>query len=187
MVGLGDLPGGDFFSEAYGVSADGNVVVGQSRGAMGDEAFVWTHAGGMVGLGDLAGGSFGSVASGVSADGGVVVGRASGTSGDEAFVWTHAGGMQSLSDILSGNGVDLTGWQLRQALGVSADGQTIVGEAINPDGFREAYVATIPTVVPVPAAIWLFASALGLMGGMRKGRTRWNTPDLQVREETLHR
>src|SRR5438876_4812270 len=29
MTGLGDLPGGDFSSAAYGVSADGSVVVGR--------------------------------------------------------------------------------------------------------------------------------------------------------------
>ena len=28
MVGLGDLPGGSFYSHAYGVSGDGSVVVG---------------------------------------------------------------------------------------------------------------------------------------------------------------
>ena len=30
MVGLGDLPGGGFSSDAFGVSYDGSVVVGQS-------------------------------------------------------------------------------------------------------------------------------------------------------------
>ena len=37
-----------------GISADGSVVVGQSR----DQAFRWTQATGMVGLGDLPGGIF---------------------------------------------------------------------------------------------------------------------------------
>jgi hypothetical protein len=34
--GLGDLAGGDFFSKAYGVSADGSVVVGESYSASGE-------------------------------------------------------------------------------------------------------------------------------------------------------
>ena len=56
LVGLGDLPGGVFFSEAYATSADGSVVVGYSSSAEGFEAFRWTEATGMVGLGDVSGG-----------------------------------------------------------------------------------------------------------------------------------
>ena len=48
MVGLGDLPGGDFYSTAYGVSADGSVVVGRGRSASGVEAFRWTEATGTI-------------------------------------------------------------------------------------------------------------------------------------------
>jgi len=52
---LGDLAGGDFASDALGVSADGSVVVGSSSSALGfSEPFRWTSEGGMVGLGDLA-------------------------------------------------------------------------------------------------------------------------------------
>ena len=60
MVGLGDLPGGDFYSQGWGVSADGSVVVGRSNivSSLGMEAFRWTEAEGMVGLGDLPGGFF---------------------------------------------------------------------------------------------------------------------------------
>ena len=50
MVGLGDLPGGDFSSGAYGVSGDGSVIVGYGSSASGLEAFRWTSDGGMVGL-----------------------------------------------------------------------------------------------------------------------------------------
>jgi uncharacterized membrane protein len=42
MVGLGDLPGGEFFSHGAGVSADGSVVVGGGTSASGFEAFRWT-------------------------------------------------------------------------------------------------------------------------------------------------
>ncbi|MCP5188801.1 MAG: PEP-CTERM sorting domain-containing protein, partial [Pseudomonadales bacterium] len=47
MIGLGDLPYGEFWAEATGVSADGRVVVGQGRGveyadnAGADRAAVW--------------------------------------------------------------------------------------------------------------------------------------------------
>jgi probable HAF family extracellular repeat protein len=48
---LGDLPGGSLFSRAFGVSADGLVVVRGSTSASGDVAYRWTSGGGMVGLG----------------------------------------------------------------------------------------------------------------------------------------
>jgi probable HAF family extracellular repeat protein len=51
MVGLGDLPGGDFYSLAYGVSADGSVIVGQANTGS-EEAFLWTPSLGMVNLRD---------------------------------------------------------------------------------------------------------------------------------------
>ncbi len=48
MTGLGDLPGGDFSSEALGVSGDGTrpitQIVGQSNSANGNEAFIWSEA-----------------------------------------------------------------------------------------------------------------------------------------------
>jgi probable HAF family extracellular repeat protein len=50
MIGLGDLPGGGFYSLGLGVSSDGAVVVGQGEIAGGMEAFRWTQGTGMVGL-----------------------------------------------------------------------------------------------------------------------------------------
>jgi probable HAF family extracellular repeat protein len=150
MVGLGDFAGGEFRSNAYGVSADGSVVVGFATSALGQEAFRWTSEGGMVGLGDFAAGTFRSRAYGVSADGSVVVGF--GVSGSvyeasayEAFYWTASGGMQNLNDMLTDNyNLDLTGWHLTEAIGVSGDGLTIVGNGTNPQGFSEPWIATIP-------------------------------------------
>src|SRR5215211_3799564 len=53
MIGLGDLPGGFFESEAYGVSGDGNVVVGLATpnfysGSEIKMPFRWTSETGMV-------------------------------------------------------------------------------------------------------------------------------------------
>ena len=81
FMGLGDLPGGDFYSVAFGVSDDGTTVVGWSRGPdpgipfrTSYEAFRWTEAEGMVGLGDLDTTFVFSRANDVSADGSVIVG-----------------------------------------------------------------------------------------------------------------
>jgi probable HAF family extracellular repeat protein len=72
--GLGCLPGGESYSAARAVSADGSTVVGTSGSANGfREAFRWTKAGGMKGLGALGGGTFFSDAYSVSSNGSVVV------------------------------------------------------------------------------------------------------------------
>lgn len=162
---LGDLTGGGFNSSANGVSADGSVVVGVSDSAFGTEAFRWT-GGVMTGLGFLAGGVPQSFANGVSANGLRVVGDGGTGAGTEAFIWEPtAGGMLRLFDVLIAQGATgLTGWTLQRATGISDDGNTIVGTGINPLGFTEGFVA----VIPVPPAVWLFGSALGVMGWMRR-------------------
>jgi probable HAF family extracellular repeat protein len=128
LIWLGTL-GGDR-SVAWGVSADGSVVVGVAWNAAGQRrAFRWTAARGMQDLGTL-GGSV-SVAAGVSADGSVVVGWAYNAAGDErAFRWTAAGGMQNLGTL---------GGDFSTAWGVSADGSVVVGGARNAAGQTRAF------------------------------------------------
>lgn len=163
MVGLGYLPGGSS-SFANAVSADGLVVVGGSSSTLGGQAFRWI-GGVMTGLGDLEGGDFGSVARGVSADGSVVVGIGSvvaatiGASGLVPFVWTQANGMRRLFDVLVEQGATgLSGWTLKEATGISADGNWVVGYGVNPNGLGEAFLANIaplsgaPLVVALPDA-----------------------------------
>ena len=128
---LGDLSGGNFFSEAFGVSGDGSVVVGRSISSD-QEAFRWTSGGGMVGLGDLSGGSFLSEANGVSGDGSVVVGRGSIASGPEAFRWTSGGGMAGLGDLSGGTFSSV-------AFGVSENGSVVVGRGSSASGL-EAFI-----------------------------------------------
>ena len=158
ILGLGDLPGGIYRSVPGAGSADMSVVVGLGYSASGEEAFRWTESGGMVGLGDLPGGDFGSGASSVSGDGSIIVGFGTSTSGKEAFVWDEANGMQVLAQVLSNQGIDISGWTLSSATGISADGSTIVGYGINPAGFQEAFIATTPE----PSTALLLG--LGLVG-----------------------
>ena len=49
FIGLGDLPGGDYTSEAYAMTADGNTIVGFSADGSDQErgAFIWDAAHGM--------------------------------------------------------------------------------------------------------------------------------------------
>jgi len=152
MVGLGRLEGS---SEAYAVSADGSVVVGASGTDSRQEAFRWTEESGIVGLGDLPGSGFWSTASAVSADGSVVVGHSeSASGGNEAFIWDEENGMRSLKYVLTNDyGLDLDGWRLQSATGISDDGRTIVGYGFHPDnlGNPEAWIATVPE----PATLFL--------------------------------
>ncbi|MCI0365054.1 MAG: hypothetical protein L0219_14345 [Phycisphaerales bacterium] len=159
IVPLGYLPtveGVVPFSEAYAASADGSVVVGLSRSLAsaqaGWEAFRWTAEGGMEGLGDLPGGAVLSSAFATTANGQIIVGRAGvlgfcspfGCQTDgRAFIWDAQHGLRDLTIVLTDLGIDLTGWELIEARGISANGQFIVGTGFNPAGEVEAWHADI--------------------------------------------
>lgn len=122
MVGLGTLAQ-HASSIAYGVSADGKIIVG----TQGKVAFRWTEEQGMTSLGDLPGGQKRSTAMAVSSDGSVVVGCGSTDDGTEAFRWTAETGLQGLGD--------LTGGSFSSAAeGVSRDGAVVVGRGRSTSG-----------------------------------------------------
>lgn len=123
LVLLGDLPGGPFGSEAWDISADGAVIVGNGPSSEeGVEAFRWTAENGMIGLGHLAGSNATpySVAAAVSADGSVIVGLGTSANAFQAFRRTATSGMKGLgflSEDIRGSG----------AIAVSDDGRTVGG------------------------------------------------------------
>ena len=120
---LGQLPSPDPSSTARAVSADGEVVVGESTGSGSSKVpFRWTAAEGMVDLSVLfPGGESRGYAHDVSADGSVVVGSTHGVVVGQAFRWRQGEGL----DILPSP----PGWEsyTKRATGVSADGSVIVG------------------------------------------------------------
>ena len=132
MVGLGILPGHSR-SEAFAVSGDGKVIVGDTYnlnnpdGA--SEAFRWTAQTGMVVLGDLPGGRRESTTWATNQDGSVVVGLGHSANGEEAFRWTQAGGMVGLGD-LSGGGF------ASEAFALNADGSVVVGQGTTARGLE---------------------------------------------------
>src|SRR5919108_6618237 len=127
--GLGTIAGWSQ-SQAWGVSGDGKVVVGQlSRLGSDTRAFRWTASAGMQDLGMLGGAN--SEAYAASGDGAAIVGRATNSSGNyRPFRWTPTGGMQNLPssppEFVSGDATD-----------VSADGNSVVGVF----GFAERWTA----------------------------------------------
>lgn len=146
---------------AYGVSDDGSVVVGDSGG----EAVRWTSPEGLVALGDPS-----STAYAASADGSIIVGRGS----KGAFLWDTTHGIRPLRDVLQDQGLDLTGWTLSEARDVSADGLTLVGSGINPDGNPEAWIAVLS---PQGSAVLTPETALNAPGGS-------HTVSVQVRDSS---
>jgi probable HAF family extracellular repeat protein len=160
MEGLGSLqPGLVPDGSAFGVSSEGTVIVGYSYNLAGCiEAFRWTEERGMEGLGDLPGGEFRSIALDVSRDGAVLVGEGAiaawdpDVAGREAFMWDRYHGMRSLKQVLEREcGFRLDGWHLTSAEGVSDDGLTVTGLAIDPSGERSGWVARLcPLVVVGP-------------------------------------
>jgi len=154
LQGLGDLVGGYFESDAYAISPDGSTIVGFSQEQTGRRAFRWTSQHGMVSLGLLPDGDTFSEARSASMNGRVIVGTCGTHSrGDQAFVWTTAMGMRAVRDLLVEDyGLDLTGWHLTEATGVSSDGSTIVGSGFNPMGYPDAWIATIPGLAPACSA-----------------------------------
>ena len=130
LTWLGTLPGYNRRSMAWGVSADGSVVVGWAENAAGQRrAFRWTAASGrMDDLGTL-GGDW-SVAYGVSADGAVVVGGTLNTPRQpRAFRWTASRGMEDLNTTYAS--LLTNGSALHYARAISPDGRYIVGGGYN--------------------------------------------------------
>jgi len=127
MQNLGTLGGNQ--SGAYGVSADGSVVVGAAEIApYQPRAFRWQNSS-MQPLGTLPGYDW-SYAYGVSADGAVVVGWARNAAGQErAFRWTASGGMEDLNTTYAS--LLTNGSALWRARAISPDGRYIVGVGYN--------------------------------------------------------
>ncbi|HPD46935.1 MAG TPA: PEP-CTERM sorting domain-containing protein [Anaerohalosphaeraceae bacterium] len=136
---------------AMALSGDGSTIMG-ARSFFGelpyDDSFVWTPEGGYTYLGTIDG-FVSNHALDISYDGSIVVG----TLFDDimnrqehaAYIWTVQSGIRLIQDILENDyGLDLAGWRLTSATGISDDGLTIVGNGFNPLGFEEGWIATIP-------------------------------------------
>jgi uncharacterized membrane protein len=151
-------------SRAFGISRDGSTVVGQSRGGNGLVQAVYWRGGTVTGLGFLSGCSPTSPfessdcvtsALAANADGSVIVGRsllAANNGNDLAWRWTAASGMQDLNLFATNAGINLGGYVLTDAVGLSDDGQYIAGNANNGTQQR-GYVLSIAAGPPPPTTL----------------------------------
>jgi probable HAF family extracellular repeat protein len=142
---LGDVPGGDPYALAWGISADGTTVVGDAHIDGTSEPWLWSAKTGFV-LPDSThdAGWFNAV----SADGSVAVGSV-------GLIWDAVNGMRDLTIVLADEGIDITGWSITSISDVSADGRTMTGYGFNPSGDVEGWIAHLPdavTAAPGPAA-----------------------------------
>jgi uncharacterized membrane protein len=134
------------FSQANAISRDGRIAVGYAADSGNfTMAARWDVLTVAKPLGILPGGRRFSEALATNQNGLVVVGRAGVfPTGTRAFIWDRARGLRDLQNVLTDLGVDTTGWTLRSATGISADGSVICGVGINPAGNTEGWVAVIP-------------------------------------------
>ncbi len=122
VAGVGMEQIGTFYSFARGISGDGNTVAGFETGSAGIyKAFRWTQSGGFE---FSIAGNF-SQGNAVSGDGSIIVGD----NGNGAFRLSNTGGLEALNQVYTS--LLSPGSDLYTALGISSDGQFIVGQGTN--------------------------------------------------------
>ena len=161
VEGLGVMSGFGY-SMANAISANGTYIVGKNGNptvSQDAQAFCWVN-GTMTSLGVLPGYQQ-SIAEDVSNNGiviGVCISTNSYGTSNTPFVWDSQHGMRTLWTVLykEYGMTNISGWKLECVTGISDDGTTLVGDAIDPKGYHRAWIATIPE----PASLLL----LGLGG-----------------------
>jgi probable HAF family extracellular repeat protein len=178
MVDLGTLPG-MLWARGEAASTNGSTIVG--RYSTGSElGFRWTSTGGMAALPLMTGTTSALRPRAVSGDGKVVIGQVvdfAGVPGGQGafgcFIWTPSGGTQPLATHLASLGINLTGWQLSDATGISADGFSMCGVGLfngNPVGWVVRGL-TCPSV-----NVGQIQSIVGCVGGTAQVFTSASSP-----------
>lgn len=137
------LPPGATAGAAFGISADGQVVVGEVVVAGVKQGYRWSEATGPEAITNAPGLNL-AFFTGTDADGSVAVGTGNLPSGSGAIIWDANNGSRLLQDVLDDMGVVVpAGWTLTRASAVSNDGHTIVGSAADAEGNSRAFVARL--------------------------------------------
>ena len=162
--GIGYLPG-DNRSSASRLSSDGSTLLGHSYHSENDgrQMFIWTQAGGMKNLPEPSlwdydyGQGYYRWGLGMSGDGNVVAFsyyRLGGCSGDCDWNFDYVSFVGNpehryyveLTSLIkqAGGGAAIEGWTNFSVRGITDDGNTVYGQAINPDGKQEGFIARFP-------------------------------------------
>src|ERR1044071_4828998 len=132
MVDVGLAPGGTH-AQFLAVTPSGSVFTGDGDiPGVPFHALVWPGQGPLLDLGGLSApsGVLSTRGQAISADGHTIVGSAYESGGSPypyAVIWSSSLGMRDLQIYLSSLGLNLNGWTLRSATGISAAGFTIAG------------------------------------------------------------
>ncbi len=143
---------------------DGSVIVGR----LGGHGFRFSGEAAPL---DSFGGGWTENALALSDDGSIVVGSAwhPALNASVAVIWDAQGHATRLDDLVAQQlGLDISGWSLTAATGVSGDGRTIAGYGLNPSGLTQGFVVT----VPAPSPVTLVLLGLGCVACARRRRDR---------------
>lgn len=162
---LGPIPGYPIDDVANTISSDGQKILGFGRGPNGFDVFRWTPQLGMHALQVAPAGYTGASPLDVTPDGEILVG----TNLGNAFLWRAGAGPMYVKDVLEGEfGMNLSGYTLDYATGISDDARTIVGFGTdNIVGGSFGWVVHLDRSIPTPGGACLLVLA-GLVGSRRK-------------------
>ncbi len=117
------------------LSTDGAIAAGFQQEGTVQRATRWTGVTAQD-LGTLGGNSVGAA---ITADGAIIVGSSNG----RAMIWDATNGMRLLSTVLTNGGVNLAGWTLQNASGISSNGKVIAGTGLHGSKV-EPWLARLP-------------------------------------------
>jgi probable HAF family extracellular repeat protein len=161
---LHSIVGPGAYSTAQDINNNGIIVGNARQPGMSDQYAMIVDENGVIRLLGTLGGNQTRLHAINDADVAVGSSRTGTTSStDQAMIVYDGDNVINLNDEV----IDMTGWEtLSAAYDINGSGQ-IIGTGIRTTGEQAAFLLN---PVPVPAAVWLFASALGLLGWTRRRR-----------------
>ncbi|MFA6044260.1 MAG: hypothetical protein WC718_04700, partial [Phycisphaerales bacterium] len=189
MTDLGALPG-QVWAMGEAVNYDGTVVTGRYSTGGNEFGYRWTTTTGMVALPQTLAGCSALRPRSVTSDGNTIVGQVvDNAAGFTAFIWTPINGTELLATHLAARGVDLTGWQITDATGISLEGTALCGNGYyygQPAGWLVRQLKCPPQIIWGPSALsGCIGSTLNFNAGNIVGFTaplqwRWFKNGVQI-------
>ncbi len=154
IVGLGWLRPDHRFGHAFAISSNRLVIVGSTWSERDDEeGFRWTANDGMISLGAPPVGVRGVRPYDISSDRAVITGFWSvvideHTVNNGSFLWTTDRGLCEFQQAIRDECLPgVSGWSDILVTAVADDSRTFVGQARNPQGLEEGWVARLPSLI----------------------------------------